>query len=100
MNEEKEKIKDFSHWFFLILMFITSFLIISSSYSVYLMFGDMLTWAGDLEKQVCQIKDLRSGNPLRTVLSEMMLSVGYSYFLICFCICIILESQLAVVCDW
>ena len=43
MNEEKEKIKDFSHWFFLILMFITSFLIISSSYSVYLMFGDMLT---------------------------------------------------------
>ena len=39
MNEEKEKIKgDFSP-----LVLTTSFLIISLSYSVYLMFGDMLT---------------------------------------------------------
>lgn len=46
-----------------------------------------------------QIKDLRSRSPLRTVLNEMMLSVGYSYFLIHFYVCIIAESQLAVVCD-
>ena len=59
----KDKKETFSHWFFLILILITSFLIISSSYSLYLMFGDMLTWAGDLETQVYQIKDLRPGNP-------------------------------------
>ena len=46
-----------------------------------------------------QIRYLRPGYPRKTVLNQVMLSLGFPYLLIPFYCCIVAKNQFAVVCD-